>query len=162
VEDITDAADLGKGAFYNYFESKDALFAALLAEAVDLLDLRYLSGLPEAAYPERVRELCRRHESFFQAHPVYLLLIHQARGVLLRGADSQPGLATTFRRYLSRVAGHLENGAHAPSAEAVDQAATLVGAITGYHSFRIAAGLAPTEGAVERLLAHGLKAPGPA
>lgn len=156
---MTDAADLGKGAFYNYFASKDALFAALLSEAVDLLDSSYLSDLPDAAdYPERVKQLCRRHELFFGAHPVYLLLIHQARGLLLRSAVDQPGLASIFRRYLSRVASHLQGGT-APNEDAVDLASALVGAITGYHSFRIAAGLAPTSGAVEQLLSGGLRAP---
>lgn len=157
---MTDAADLGKGAFYNYFASKDALFAALLSEALDLLDASYLGDLPgTASYPERVRELCRRHETFFRAHPVYLLLIHQARGLLLRSGDEQADLAAVFRRYLSRVAMRLQGGAAAPTDEAVDLASALVGAITGYHSFRIAAGLAPTTDAVEHLLASGLRAP---
>lgn len=158
VEDVTHTADLGKGAFYNYFASKDALFAALLSEAVEQLDRTYLSDVAlETSRAERVKQLCRRHEAFFAANPVSLLLLHQLRSLLLRGGG-QGGLAAIFRGYLSRVASLLEGGAAAPSQDAVDQAATLVGAITGYHSFRIAAGLQPTHGAVEQLLSRGLHA----
>jgi AcrR family transcriptional regulator len=35
---ITEAADLGFGAFYNYFPSKDALVEAALSESLDALD----------------------------------------------------------------------------------------------------------------------------
>lgn len=35
IEDVTNAADLGMGAFYNYFDSKDDLFAVLLSEAIE-------------------------------------------------------------------------------------------------------------------------------
>lgn len=34
VLDITQAADVGMGSFYNYFDSKDELFAAAVAEAL--------------------------------------------------------------------------------------------------------------------------------
>lgn len=35
VLDITQAADVGMGSFYNYFDSKEDLFAAAVAEALD-------------------------------------------------------------------------------------------------------------------------------
>ena len=35
VLDITQAADVGMGSFYNYFDSKEELFAAAVAEALD-------------------------------------------------------------------------------------------------------------------------------
>lgn len=35
IVDITDAADIGKGTFYQYFETKDHVLAALWAEYVD-------------------------------------------------------------------------------------------------------------------------------
>lgn len=159
MEDVTHAADLGKGAFYNYFESKDALFAALLSEAVEILDRTYLSDVAlETAFEDRVKHLCRRHEAFFTADPVSLLLIHQLRGLLLRGGDGQAHLAAIFRRYLTRVAALLE-AVESPSDAGIDMAAALVGAISGYHSFRVAAGLSPRSGVVERLLMRGLSAP---
>lgn len=159
VEDVTNAADLGKGAFYNYFESKDALIAALLSEAVELLDGSYLRDVAlEKTLESRITALVRGHEAFFEANPVYLQMLHQARGLLLRGTGNQRPLAAIFHSYLARVAQLLAGSAAAPSERALEQAAVLVGAITGYYSFRIAAGLHPTGGLLEQVLEGGLLA----
>ena len=42
IEDITDRADLAKGAFYNYFDSKEALLAELIREGVKILEEKHL------------------------------------------------------------------------------------------------------------------------
>lgn len=153
VEDITQAADLGKGAFYNYFDSKETLVSALLAEAVEKLDSLYLRAADQApSFEERLRTVVRQHEAFFAANPAVLQLFHQVRGMLLRGAGTGR-LQPIVRDYLIRVARRLGRDTDAPPKdEALDLAAALVGAVTGYHSFRIAAGLAPRMGAVERVL----------
>ena len=43
VEDITDRVDLAKGAFYNYFDSKETLLAELILEGIELLERDVLS-----------------------------------------------------------------------------------------------------------------------
>ena len=46
IEDITERADLGKGAFYNYFLSKDALVAALAKAGLNALPV-YVKSLKD-------------------------------------------------------------------------------------------------------------------
>ncbi|MGF6992161.1 TetR/AcrR family transcriptional regulator [Paraburkholderia sp. GAS32] len=61
INDITEAADVGFGSFYNHFESKEGIFAALVEwvfeEFADTLD-RLASGLSD---PAEVVAICVRH-----------------------------------------------------------------------------------------------------
>jgi len=61
INDITEAADVGSGSFYNHFESKEEIFAALVEwvfkEFADTLD-RLASGLSD---PAEVVAVCVRH-----------------------------------------------------------------------------------------------------
>ena len=70
--DITEAADVGFGTFYNYFESKDAILAAASAEAVeshgDALD-RLTAPLDDIAL---VIAICVRHTArMVDADPIW-------------------------------------------------------------------------------------------
>src|SRR6516225_2778895 len=38
VEEITDAADVGKGTFFNYFPSKEAILSALAERQLEIID----------------------------------------------------------------------------------------------------------------------------
>lgn len=40
MDDVADACGVGKGTLYRYFESKDALFTALVLDGIDLLRLQ--------------------------------------------------------------------------------------------------------------------------
>jgi len=159
IEDITERADLGKGAFYNYFDSKDALVAALVTEGVEILDERYLKPLDRGVSAEvQLAEIVRRHAEFFDDHPEYVVLFHQARG-LMKFDGSAPPLRDVFTDYLARVGRSLP----APVPPAVwtdearsDMAAALVGALAGYRSFRLASGQAPQKGTIVRALSAGL------
>ena len=61
INDITEAADVGFGSFYNHFESKEGIFSALVEwvfdEFADTLDL-LASGLSD---PAEVVAVCVRH-----------------------------------------------------------------------------------------------------
>ena len=62
IQDITDAADVAKGSFYNHFDSKDAILRAVVEEI--LADLgRGLDVLSEPMRddPARVIAVCLRH-----------------------------------------------------------------------------------------------------
>lgn len=62
IQEITDAADVAKGSFYNHFDSKDAILRALVEEI--LADLgRGLDVLSEPLRddPARVVAVCLRH-----------------------------------------------------------------------------------------------------
>ncbi len=160
VEDITDRCDVGKGVFYNYFESKDALVAELLDQGVRLLEERYLDA--SAVVPDfgaRIAGLVRQHETFFLEHPEYTLLFHQARGMMLLDRRGEPRLQKAFRGYLLRLGARISPPS-APEAAGdpalLDAAAALAGAVIGNHTFRLAAGLAPSSEPVIGMVSAGL------
>jgi len=146
VADITSLADVGKGVFYNYFETKEALVAELVRVGLELLEREFLMTLNEeveATIEQRVDRLARLHEEFFQQYPQYALLIHQGRGLLLLD-DSNTPLRDVFLDYLRRLSRWLPPPSQRSAwsqAELLDAAAVIAGAVSGYRSFRVAAGL---------------------
>lgn len=162
VEDITDRADLGKGAFYNYFESKDALIGELLRTGIDRLERDYLAAEEEGAtLAERLDRLARSHDRFFSEHPEYVVLFHQARGLLKVDRNDQPRLRSIFANYLDRIGERLSPGGEkdGPARELrSDVAALVVGTIAGYRSYRLAAGASPSPSTIARALCLGVPA----
>jgi len=150
VEDITERADLGKGAFYNYFESKEGLIAALVAEGIERLDREYLTDT--SADP--IGDLVRGHNRFFAEHPSFLLLFHQARGLLLLRPGGDSPLRAVFRDYLSRVARYCLRSGVVPSDRELHVAAVVAGTLLGTRSFQQAAGLSEEEEVATGLLTH--------
>jgi AcrR family transcriptional regulator len=160
VADITDLADVGKGVFYNYFDSKEALVAELVREGLELLEREFLMTLDAGSLESRVEQLARLHEAFFDQHPDYALLIHQGRGLLLVGPEPNQQLREVFRDYLTRLSRWLPPPAERTAwkqDDLLEAAAAVAGAVAGYRSFRAAAGLPPTS-TVSRVLARGLPA----
>jgi AcrR family transcriptional regulator len=158
VEDITEAADLGKGAFYNYFASKGDLVAALLGEVVDeLLDhCAHLAG-PADPLDVRVTLVVRAHDAFFRTRPAYQLLFHQARGMVMRPQARDAGVALVFRRYLDGLAALLVRDPATMSHDVRhDLAAAVAGAITGYRSFEPATGVTGSAAVIEAFVAAGV------
>jgi len=160
IEDITERADLGKGAFYNYFASKEALIAELVAQGVQTLDDEYLAQLTgSASTAERIGEVARLHARFLDELPRYAVLFHQARGLLLLKQSRVEELRKVFAHYLRRV-GHAlvaDADANVWSDEVLlDAAAALVGGLTGYRSHRIAASLAPSVSTAQDVLTRAL------
>ncbi len=158
VEDITDRSDLGKGAFYNYFESKDQLIGELVGQGVEILRRDYLAPASAlATQEERIAAVIAAHDAFFAAHPAFVVLFHQARGV----ASGQGALATVFVEYLLRMGEVLvatDRREQMGNDDLIDVAAMVVGAIAGYRSFRVAAGLAPGTTTVASVLVPGVAA----
>lgn len=157
IEDITERADMAKGAFYTYFASKDALIAELLADAVSTLEQGYLGRLNGSVGAERVEKVAELHDQFLTEHPVYALLLHQTSGTLLlkSGEDADP-LRGLSRRYLDVLAGALVVS-RTPTAAQLEVAAVLAGAVAGAHTYLKAAGLEPSA-AAPTVLAHGVDA----
>ncbi|MBK9035513.1 MAG: TetR/AcrR family transcriptional regulator [Myxococcales bacterium] len=161
IEDITERSDLGKGAFYNYFESKDRLIAELVAQGVELLDNRYLAPVHVRAPADRVAAVIAAHEAFFDDHPAYVVLFHQARGLASVRATASAALASVFTEYLRRTGAAIvapEDRGQLSDAALIDLAAVLAGAIAGARSFRLSSGLDASSPAVTDVLTAGVSA----
>ncbi|CAM2827436.1 TetR/AcrR family transcriptional regulator [Skermania piniformis] len=102
IQQITDAADVGFGSFYNHFESKDALFEAAVAEVLDT----YAGALDQivAGYddPAEVFAVSFRTTARLQreAPQMVRILLNEGTAVLLRDA----GLAGRARADLTAAA----------------------------------------------------------
>jgi AcrR family transcriptional regulator len=159
IADITDLADVGKGVFYNYFPTKEALVAELVRDALESLEREFLMTLDSAlTLEQRVEQLALLHEKFFEQHPDYALLIHQGRGLLLLGGSPNQPLHDAFRDYLTRLSRWLPPPAERPAwkhEDLLEAAAAVAGAVAGYRSFRSAAGLDGTS-TVGRVLSAGV------
>lgn len=157
VEDITERADVAKGAFYSHFETKDALIADLVRQGVELLDSGYLSRVPaDAPAEKRVADIVKRHHSFFEDHPGHALLFHQARGLLLLKSEGMEPLRASFSEYLSRLARRLAGMKNGRERELGELAAVVGGAIAGYRSLRSAAGRPIHQAVLARALTAGV------
>lgn len=102
INEITEAADVGIGSFYNHFETKEALYSAVLTEVfdefADALD-RMLAGIED---PAEIIAVSVRHALIRARHePLWgLLLVREGQSskVLSRGLgarlmrDMQKGL----------------------------------------------------------------------
>lgn len=160
IADITAAADVGKGVFYNYFETKEALLAELMREALDLLEREFLMSLGETpSLAERVDQLSRLHEEFFERYPDQALLFHQSRGLLLAEPSTYEDLRSVFRDYLVRLSRWLpppcERTAWSQDV-LLNISAAVGGAVAGYRSFRLGAGLPIDPKTVGRILSGGV------
>lgn len=153
LEDITERADLGKGAFYNYFDSKDALVAEVVSRGVDVVEahLRAAGGTTPA---QRVQAVVDALEAFAREKPEYVLLFHQARGLVKLGTGGTARLREVLGRYLGLIEAALALPGSAE--ERLDRAAVVAGAAAGYRSFRLAVGHQPDAATLTRALTEGL------
>lgn len=160
IDDVTERADVAKGAFYNYFDSKAALVGALVTESVAALAMNHLGpATPGPRLNQRLAALAVAHEAFFEAWPSRALLLHQARGLLEQGKESGTApLKEAFTGYLALLARFLFPQRPRPGRAELDAASAVAGTISGYRSFSRAAGHAHRPGALSLLLCGGVPA----
>jgi len=103
IEDITERADIGKGTFYQYFDTKEHLLAELLREGLDRVFLRMKDAVP-ASGRGLIRSIVESRLGFFIDHPEYLLLFHQVRGLLQLQTDATKELRDIYNHHLDRLA----------------------------------------------------------
>lgn len=103
IEDITERADIGKGTFYQYFETKEHLLAELLREGLGRLMRRMKEAVP-AARDGLIRALVESRLGFFIEHPEFLLLFHQVRGLLQLRTDASKELRDIYNQHLDHLA----------------------------------------------------------
>lgn len=104
IEDITERADIGKGTFYQYFETKEELLEILLRQGLDALLARTAEGIQGLdPGPEALNQIIQAHLDFHLEHKEYLLLFHQVRGLLQMTTDSVRKLRRVYDDYLDRL-----------------------------------------------------------
>lgn len=104
IEDITEEADIGKGTFYQYFETKEELLRALLQQGLESL-LVSMSEAVRATGPggKSIGAVIQGQVDFYLKHPEYLLLFHQVRGLLQLRVEHVKGLRDVYDGYLDRL-----------------------------------------------------------
>ncbi len=104
IEDITERADIGKGTFYQYFETKEDLLEVLLRQGLDALLVRTADGIQGLdSGPAVLKRIIQAHLDFHLHHKEYLLLFHQVRGLLQISTDSVRNLRRVYDEYLERL-----------------------------------------------------------
>ncbi|MFN2526213.1 MAG: TetR/AcrR family transcriptional regulator [Actinomycetota bacterium] len=79
VGDICDSIGVGKGVFYWYFRSKEALFSEILQDSLLQLRRAQQSAIADVQEPvERIEEGIKASIEFFRANPGFLGLIRTA------------------------------------------------------------------------------------
>lgn len=97
VRDIVRRTDLATGTFYNYFEDKDAIFAAVVGELTDELVRRHRQGRARASTAE---EFLRRHfQVYFEfiAEDPELVALAQRNVTAIRTLLDKPDVRALHR-----------------------------------------------------------------
>ncbi|GIW53700.1 MAG: hypothetical protein KatS3mg082_0104 [Nitrospiraceae bacterium] len=163
IEDITERADIGKGTFYKYFETKEALLQALLQQGLDLLLMKTKEAARGAKPgPKLLSKIIEARLDFFLEHPEYLLLFHQVRGLLQLTTESARDLRAVYDEHLDRLGALLRpalNGKGATNRTlSTALAAYTSGLLTYYLLFDKAGDLKRRRGEIQALLEQSLQA----
>ncbi len=104
IEDITERADIGKGTFYQYFQTKEELLEVLLQQGLDDLLSRIEEAVRDTAPgPDLLTHIIQAKIDFHLRHKEYLLLFHQVRGLLQFRIDSMRTLRRVYESHLDRL-----------------------------------------------------------
>lgn len=165
IEDITERADVGKGTFYQYFETKEALLQELLEQGLDaLLAAATEAGQRAGDGADPVTRIIQAQLAFYLEHPHYLLLFHQVRGLLQMRTQAVQGLREVYDRYLGRLAELMWlalGGQDRPGISARDLAMALSAFTSGlltYHLLFDQEGLARRREGIQAQLERSLRA----
>ena len=105
VEDITESADLGKGTFYKYFDSKETIIHVLLEEGLGELMSKTEQAVREApSEAKTLSAVIATRIDFFLTHPDYLLFFHQVRGLMQLQVGAAKDLCEVYDAHLRKLA----------------------------------------------------------
>ena len=110
VRDIVRRTDLATGTFYNYFEDKDAIFAAVVGELIDELVRRHRLGRTRAGTAE---EFLRRHfQVYFEfiAEDPELVALAQRNVTAIRTLLDKPDVRALHRALIDDLKDAMAKG----------------------------------------------------
>lgn len=104
IEDITEKSDVGKGTFYQHFETKESLLYAILEEGLDkLLDETAHSVKGITPGRQVVSLMIQAQLNFFLDRSEYLLLYHQTHGLLRLKVQEMTSLRDLYTAYFEKL-----------------------------------------------------------
>ncbi len=130
VEDITELADLGKGTFYKYFDSKEMIIRVLLEEGLGDLLTKTEQAVRDAPVSKSLIAVIAARVDFFLTYPDYLLLFHQVRGMMQLNVAVAKDFRTVYDAHLRRLAQLLKPA----MGKGIGQARDVATAIAAYTS----------------------------
>ena len=141
IDDITERADVGKGTFYNYYQTKEDLIRELMANVLKDLkgvikeNCRDISDLTEL-----LDSLIATHIRFFSDRWEDFVLFFQGRTDLTLQEGYQ-GIETPFIDYLAQVEQLIAAVMHHELPRNVPRriACAVAGLVSGYYSFAVIA-----------------------
>lgn len=110
IADLCECADVGKGTFYRYFDSKEALFLAAAREVADQLVAAFTVELREVSEPQQAGVLATHLRRGLP------MLLELARRALQDPGAIAPAAAALFAELVDRIgraAGHPDRAAEA-------------------------------------------------
>jgi TetR/AcrR family transcriptional regulator len=114
MEDIADAAGVGVGTLYTYFESKAHLLASLLAESAELLHERLKAAAAKPVPPGLgLIAINRAYADYFAEYPDYFriqLLFHYDRNLGSASPKERKKVQTLARRNFELLADKIREG----------------------------------------------------
>ncbi|MEZ5205214.1 MAG: TetR/AcrR family transcriptional regulator [Acidimicrobiales bacterium] len=115
VAEITEGLGVGKGVFYWYFDSKEALLRAILADAQLNLRRRQRAALADAATPsERIERGIRASMQWSIEHPDYFRLFQFAATDERFSGGLRKGEAVAVKDAAAHVQAAIDAGEIAP------------------------------------------------
>lgn len=131
VEDITESADLGKGTFYKYFDSKETIIRVVLEEGLDELLSKTEYAVREVSSDAKILSaMIATRVDFFLAYPDYLFLFHQVRGLMQLQVEAAQDLRDVYDAHLRRLAQLVKPAMGTGGAASAREVATAIAAFT--------------------------------
>lgn len=131
VEDITEMADLGKGTFYKYFDSKETIIRVLLEAGLSELSDHTERAVQNARSDSKILQaVIAARVEFFLTCPDYLLFFHQVRGLMQLQVETAKDLREVYDSHLRRLAQLIRPALSPASAITARELATAAAAYT--------------------------------
>lgn len=141
VENITEAADVGKGTFYAHFPSKQDLVHHLVRHGFDELIAAGRGEAADGKLPaDRLAALIRAQVRVLGRRRDLVILLHQVRGLLILRPDARQRLRQEYRRYIRFLAEECREVLGRPNIsprKAQDLACAIAGFVAGMLSFEM-------------------------
>lgn len=162
VEDLTRSAGIAKGTFYQYFDSKEDLILAVVAQALDRLERRVAEECREARTLGGVAGCVSvAHAGFFREHPDLVRVLHQVRGLIKfdrPGAKRLRAALGAHLKSIERRLGATTEGRHLSGTRRRELAEILFGGVSGVASVRLAMGAGDGRGPSPARFARSMSA----